>query len=50
MSGRNDENTALIYDGCWQTGVAYDEFRYLKALERRGSPLVKRQKCSNQLD
>jgi transposase len=29
---------------CWQTGVAYDESRYLKALERRGSPLVKRQK------
>ena len=28
---------------CWQTGVAYDESRYLKALERRGSPLVKRQ-------
>ena len=29
---------------CWQTGVAYDESRYLKALERRGSLLVKRQK------
>ena len=29
---------------CWQTGVAYDESRYLKALERRGSPLVKMQK------
>jgi len=28
---------------CWQTGVAYDESRYLKALERRGSPLLKRQ-------
>lgn len=28
---------------CWQTGVAYDESRYLKVLERRGSPLVKRQ-------
>jgi transposase len=28
---------------CWQTGVAYDESRYLKALERRGSPLVKGQ-------
>ena len=28
---------------CWQTGVAYDEIRYLKALERRGSPLLKRQ-------
>ena len=27
---------------CWQSGVAYDESRYLKALERRGSPLVKR--------
>ena len=27
---------------CWQTGVAYDESRYLKALERRGSPLIKR--------
>ncbi len=29
---------------CWQTGVAYDESRYLKALERRGSPLVERKK------
>ena len=28
---------------CWQTGVAYDESRYLKALERHGSPLLKRQ-------
>ena len=28
---------------CWQTGVAYDESRYLKALERRGSPLVRSQ-------
>ncbi len=28
---------------CWQTGVAYDESRYLKALEQRGSPLLKRQ-------
>jgi transposase len=28
---------------CWQTGVAYDEARYLKALERRRSPLVKTQ-------
>jgi len=28
---------------CWQSGVAYDESRYLKALERRGSPLVKKQ-------
>ncbi len=28
---------------CWQTGVAYDEIRYLKALERHGSPLLKRQ-------
>jgi len=28
---------------CWQTGVVYDESRYLKALERRGSSLVKRQ-------
>jgi len=28
---------------CWQTGEAYDESRYLKALERRGSPLLKRQ-------
>ncbi len=27
---------------CWQTGLAYDESRYLKALERRGSPLLKR--------
>ena len=27
---------------CWKTGVVYDESRYLKALERRGSPLVKR--------
>ena len=26
---------------CWKTGVVYDESRYLKALERRGSPLVK---------
>ncbi len=26
---------------CWQTRVPYDESRYLKALERRGSPLVK---------
>ena len=31
---------------CWQTGVAYDESRYLKALERRGSPLVTRQKMT----
>ncbi len=29
---------------CWQTGVAYDESRYLKTLERRGSPLVGSQK------
>jgi transposase len=28
---------------CWQTGVVYDESRYLKALERSGSPLLKRQ-------
>ena len=28
---------------CWQTGVVYDESRYLKALERHGSPLLKRQ-------
>jgi transposase len=28
---------------CWQTGVEYDESRYLKALERSGSPLLKRQ-------
>ena len=28
---------------CWQTRVAYDESRYLKALERSGSPLLKRQ-------
>ena len=28
---------------CWQTGVEYDESRYLKALERNGSPLLKRQ-------
>ena len=27
---------------CWQTGVAYDESRYLKALERRGSQLLNR--------
>ena len=27
---------------CWQTGVAYDESRYLKALERHGSPLLMR--------
>jgi transposase len=29
----------IIYR-CWQTGVAYDEAVYLKALERRGSPLL----------
>jgi len=28
---------------CWKSGVAYDESKYLKALERRGSPLVRRQ-------
>ena len=28
---------------CWQSGVAYDESKYLKALERRGSPLLNRQ-------
>jgi len=28
---------------CWKTGVAYDEAIYLKALERRGSPLLARQ-------
>jgi transposase len=28
---------------CWQTGVAYDEIRYLKALERHGSPLLRRE-------
>ena len=27
---------------CWQSGVAYDESKYLKALERRGSPLLKK--------
>jgi len=27
---------------CWQTGEAYDESRYLKTLERRGSTLLKR--------
>ena len=26
---------------CWQTGEAYDESRYLKALKRRGSSLLK---------
>ena len=26
---------------CWQTRIPYDESRYLKALERRGSPLIK---------
>lgn len=26
---------------CWQTGKPYDESTYLKALERRGSPLLK---------
>ena len=26
---------------CWQTGEAYDESRYLKALQRRGSSLLK---------
>ena len=25
---------------CWQAGVAYDESKYLKALAKRGSPLV----------
>ena len=25
---------------CWQTRTAYDEVVYLKALERRGSPLL----------
>ncbi len=33
----------ILYS-CWQTGVAYDESRYLKTLEQRGSPLVERQK------
>lgn len=28
---------------CWQTGAAYDEAIYLKALARRGSPLLARQ-------
>lgn len=32
----------IIYR-CWQTGVPYDEAKYLKALERRGSPLLARQ-------
>ena len=32
----------IIYR-CWQTGIPYDEAKYLKALERRGSPLVARQ-------
>ena len=27
---------------CWQSGVAYDESKYLKALERRESPLLKK--------
>ena len=27
---------------CWQTGNVYDEAKYLKALERRGSPLLAR--------
>jgi len=31
-----------IHYRCWQTGVAYDESKYLEALEGRGSPLVKR--------
>jgi|TARA_B100000315_G_scaffold255458_1_gene298879 transposase len=26
---------------CWQTSTPYDESKYLKALERRGSPLLK---------
>ncbi len=26
---------------CWQTRTPYDESTYLKALERRGSPLLK---------
>jgi hypothetical protein len=25
---------------CWQTGASYDESKYLKALELRGSPLI----------
>ena len=28
---------------CWQTRIPYDESTYLKALERRGSPLLKQQ-------
>jgi hypothetical protein len=32
-----------ILNRCWQTSVAYDGSRYLKALERHGSPLLKRQ-------
>jgi len=28
---------------CWQAGMAYDEIRYLKALERSGSPLLRRE-------
>ena len=30
-----------ILHRCWQTRTLYDESKYLKALERRGSPLVK---------
>ena len=26
---------------CWQTRTPYDESKYLKSLERRGSPLVR---------
>ena len=25
---------------CWQSGQAYDESRYLKALNRRGAPML----------
>ena len=31
----------IIYR-CWQTRTPYDESRYLQALKRRGSPLIKR--------
>ncbi len=30
----------IIYR-CWQTRTPYDESRYLRALKRRGSPLIK---------
>jgi hypothetical protein len=31
---------------CWQTRTLYDEVVYLKALERRGSPLLSEAKIT----